>query len=70
MLPEIASVIIGYLLGSFSAAYIIAKYRKGIDIRDVGVRNMGGANVIREVGKWAGALTLVFDTGIVAFNYR
>ena len=24
---------------------------------------MGGANVIREVGKWAGALTLVFDIG-------
>ncbi len=63
MLLEIASVIIGYLLGSFPAAYIIAKYRKGIDIREVGVRNMGGANVIREVGKWAGALTLIFDIG-------
>lgn len=63
MLLEIASVIIGYLLGSFPAAYIIAKYRKGIDIREVGVRNMGGANVIREVGKREGALTLVFDMG-------
>ena len=63
MLLEITSVIIGYLLGSFPAAYIIAKKRKGIDIREVGVRNMGGANVIREVGKWAGALTLVFDIG-------
>lgn len=63
MLLEIASVVIGYLLGSFPAAYIIARYRKGIDIRDVGVRNMGGANVIREVGKWAGVLTLVFDMG-------
>ena len=63
MLLEIASVIIGYLLGSFPAAYIIAKNRKGVDIREVGVRNMGGANVIREVGKWAGVLTLVFDIG-------
>jgi glycerol-3-phosphate acyltransferase PlsY len=63
VLLEIASVIIGYLLGSFPAAYIIAKNRKGIDIREVGVRNMGGANVIREVGKWAGVLTLVFDIG-------
>lgn len=63
MFLEIASVIIGYLLGSFPAAYIIAKLIKGIDIRDVGVRNMGGANVIREVGKWAGALTLIFDIG-------
>jgi len=62
-LLEVASVIIGYLLGSFPAAYIVARYRKGIDIREVGVRNMGGANVIREVGKWAGALALVFDIG-------
>ena len=63
MFLEIASVIIGYLLGSFPAAYIITRYIKGIDIREVGLRNMGGANVIREVGKWAGALTLVFDIG-------
>jgi glycerol-3-phosphate acyltransferase PlsY len=63
MLLELASVIIGYLLGSFPTAYLIARHRKGIDIREVGVRNMGGANVIREVGKWAGILTLVIDMG-------
>lgn len=63
MLFEIISVIIAYLLGSFPAAYIIAKYTKGIDIRDVGVHNMGGANVIREVGTWAGVLTLIIDIG-------
>jgi len=62
-LLEVASIIVGYLLGSFPAAYIVAKYRKGIDIRDVGVRNMGGANVIREVGKWEGVLTLILDMG-------
>lgn len=60
---ELVSVVIGYLLGSFPAGYLIAKYRKGVDIREVGVRNMGGANVIREVGKWAGVLTLVLDMG-------
>jgi len=63
MLLGTTSVIIGYLLGSFPAAYIVARYRKGIDIREVGVRNMGSANVIREVGKWAGALVVVFDIG-------
>ena len=63
MLLESISIIVGYLLGSFPAGYIIARNRKGIDIREVGVRNMGGANVIREVGKWAGALTLILDMG-------
>lgn len=33
MLLGLASIVIGYLLGSFPAAYLIAKYRKGIDIR-------------------------------------
>ena len=59
----IASIIIGYLLGSIPVAYIIARKRRGIDIRNVGVRNMGGANVIREVGKWAGIVTLILDMG-------
>ena len=59
----ITSIIIGYLLGSIPVAYIIARRRKGIDIRDVGVRNMGGANVIREVGVWAGTVTLICDIG-------
>ncbi len=60
---NVVSVIIGYLLGSFPAAYIIARYKKGIDIREVGVRNMGGANVVREIGFWPGVLTLILDIG-------
>lgn len=63
MLTGIVSLIIGYLLGSFPTAYLIARYRKGIDIREVGVRNMGGANVIRHVGKGEGIVTLIVDMG-------
>jgi len=63
MLLGFMSVIIGYLLGSFPAGYLITKYKKGIDIREVGVRNMGGGNVVREVGFWPGVLTLIFDMG-------
>ena len=63
MLLGLASVVIGYLLGAIPAAYIVAKQRKGIDIREVGVRNMGGANVLREVGKWEGSLVLIVDMG-------
>ncbi len=63
MLFGFLSVIIGYLLGSFPTAYIIARIKKGIDIREVGVRNMGGANVFREVGKREGIITLIIDMG-------
>jgi len=57
----IAAIIIGYLLGAIPTAYIIAKLRKGIDIRDVDVRNMGGGSVLRQVGIWEGILVIVVD---------
>ena len=61
MLLGSISIIIGYLLGSIPTAYIIAKLRKGIDIREVGIGNMGAGNVIREVGLWEGAVVFLVD---------
>jgi len=63
MLVNVAAPVIGYLLGSIPAAYIMAKWRKGIDIREVGVGNMGAGNVIREVGLVEGAVVAVADIG-------
>jgi len=63
MLVNVAAPVIGYLLGSIPAAYIMAKWRKGIDIREVGVGNMGAGNVIREVGLVEGAVVAVVDIG-------
>ncbi len=60
---ELAAIVIGYLFGSIPAPYWIARVRKGIDIRTVGVRNMGAANVMREVGILEGALAAVIDVG-------
>jgi glycerol-3-phosphate acyltransferase PlsY len=63
MLAEFVSVLIGYLFGSIPSAFIIAKLRKGIDIRELGGGNMGAANVMREVGKWEGAIVAAVDIG-------
>jgi len=58
----IAATLIGaYLLGSIPTAYIVAKFRKGTDIRDVGSKNMGGMNVVYNVGFWWGILTIAVD---------
>jgi glycerol-3-phosphate acyltransferase PlsY len=62
-LINIAAIVIGYLLGSFPAAYIMARARKGIDIRDVDVHNMGAGAVIRVVGFWEGAVVGIADMG-------
>ena len=63
ILQGMAAIIIGYLLGGFPTAYIVAKLRKGIDIREVGVRNMGAGNTIREIGKLEGAVVAIVDIG-------
>jgi glycerol-3-phosphate acyltransferase PlsY len=52
-----------YLLGSVTWAYLIPKWIKGIDIRKLGSRNPGAANVITQVGKGAGALVVLLDFG-------
>jgi len=60
----IAIIIIGaYLLGSIPSAYIAGRLRKGIDIRQVGSRNMGAMNVFYNVGVASGLLVLFADIG-------
>jgi glycerol-3-phosphate acyltransferase PlsY len=61
LLPGILSIISGYLLGSIPTAYIVSRLRKGVDIRNVGSGNMGGANVMREIGTREGVFVGLFD---------
>ena len=58
----VLSVVVAYLLGSIPFAYLIGRL-KGIDIRRVGDRNVGSANVFRHVGLAAGITTLIADIG-------
>lgn len=54
MIIAIAMIIFGYLSGSVSFAILIGRAVAGIDIRTVGNRNPGTANVSRNVGReWA-----------------
>ena len=64
MLLNIAAIVIGFLLGSIPSAYIIAKLRKGIDIRQADYTgNMGAGAVFRQVGRWEGAVVAIVDIG-------
>ncbi|MFC1927958.1 glycerol-3-phosphate acyltransferase, partial [Chloroflexota bacterium] len=58
---DILSLIIGYILGSIPTAYVVSRVGQGIDIRTIGSGNMGGANVMREIGTREGALVGLFD---------
>jgi acyl phosphate:glycerol-3-phosphate acyltransferase len=61
ILVSIAAIIIAYLLGSIPSAFIIGKKRGGMDIRQVGSRNMGAMNTFYSVGFWWGMLVLGLD---------
>ena len=61
MLIYITIVIISYLLGNISTSYIVAKRLAGVDLRTQGSGNAGSTNVLRTLGKKAGALTFVGD---------
>ncbi len=53
-------IIAAYFIGNISPAILLAK-AKGIDIKQEGSGNAGTTNVLRVMGKKAGAITLVID---------
>lgn len=57
------AIICGYLLGSVPSAYIAGRLKKGIDIRNVGSKNMGALNVYYEVGLKEAVFVLIADVG-------
>lgn len=61
MLTYLIIIIIAYLLGNISTSYIVGKKLAGVDIRTQGSGNAGSTNVLRTLGKKAGALTFVGD---------
>lgn len=57
----IISILFGYLIGSISFPQIVAKLVKGIDLREVGSKNVGGRNTFFSVGVGWGVLAGVLD---------
>jgi acyl phosphate:glycerol-3-phosphate acyltransferase len=54
-------IVAGYLLGSIPTGYLVAKWVKGIDIRQHGSGGTGATNVLRSVGKPAAIAVLLVD---------
>jgi glycerol-3-phosphate acyltransferase PlsY len=54
-------VIGAYLLGSIPTAYLVARWRRGIDIRRFGSGNVGITNVLASGSRWSSLIVFVFD---------
>ncbi len=61
ILNTILAIVIAYLLGSIPFAYIAARLKKGVDIRQIGGGNVGALNAMREVGVAVGLAVLFAD---------
>jgi glycerol-3-phosphate acyltransferase PlsY len=59
----VIAIAIGYILGSIPSAYLAGRLRKGVDIREVGSKNMGAMNVYYEVGVVEAVLVTLVDLG-------
>jgi len=56
-------VIGAYLLGSVPAAYLVAKWSRGIDLRQYGSGNVGASNLLKLTSKWVAIPVIIFDLG-------
>jgi acyl phosphate:glycerol-3-phosphate acyltransferase len=63
-------VVISYMLGSTPSGYLVGMAR-GVDVRSAGSGNIGATNVMRVLGKGAGAIVLGSDAlkGFVAARW-
>ena len=68
MLKIIATVVIGYLLGSISTGVLLSRTFSNTDIRSQGSGNAGTTNMLRVLGRKMALLTFVGDMlkGIIA----
>lgn len=57
------AAVAGYLAGSVSPSYILARFAKGVDIRRVGTLNAGTLNAFHALGKKAGVFVFLADFG-------
>ncbi len=61
MIPIAIITILSYLVGSIPTSIMVAKWKRGIDIRQHGSGNAGGTNVIRVLGWKAGVVVIAMD---------
>ncbi|MDP2871102.1 MAG: glycerol-3-phosphate acyltransferase [Bacillota bacterium] len=59
----LSAAVSSYLVGSFPTAHLLAKWLRKVDIRKVGVRNMGALNAYRVLGPFWGVTTFCVDAG-------
>jgi glycerol-3-phosphate acyltransferase PlsY len=61
ILGTLAALVGAYLLGAVPSSYLLARWMGGIDLRQVGSRNLGATNLYRQLGWRAAIPAALFD---------
>ena len=56
-------IIAAYLLGAVPAAYLVAKWSRGVDLRQYGSGNIGATNLAALTSKLVASPVIIFDLG-------
>lgn len=67
MIEKLLLIGFGYLLGSIPAAYLVARWVKGIDIRRYGSGTVSGSMIYEHVHRWLVVPVGLFDVAKAAF---
>ncbi len=59
-----------YLVGSIPTSYLVGRLVKGVDIRELGSKNVGTSNLSAQVGAWWAVREAVGLTPLVGFMYE
>jgi len=57
------AIVVAYLLGSIPSAYLIGRWLKRLDLREVGDGRLGAAAVLRRAGLFASVIVAIMDVG-------
>ena len=59
----ILMLVAAYLVGSVPTAYIVGRWRRGIDIRQYGSGNVGASNLLRVSSRGLASIVIIVDLG-------
>jgi glycerol-3-phosphate acyltransferase PlsY len=63
VISAVIAIVCAYLLGSLPFPYLVTRMVKGVDIREIGTKNMGAMNSFYQLGFGWGLLVLLLDIG-------
>ena len=61
MVIDVLALLLAFVAGSVPFSWLIARYRYGVDLREIGDGNVGGGNLLEQAGMLPGIAAMLLD---------